>query len=285
VRDVSEIEQDIFEAVQGLSLAAAGLWLKMRYYIERLSDRPGHLQRDGRRMSGSELAIRAGSPPDTVSLLLAELADAGLVAMSEKEAHIWSPKLVAVSHVRATRTNNTRKSRKNRDSRKESSQDNDLRGVTNGTCNRDVTPHDENPPPPSFSPPITPSYPSPTLHHPPPANGAEKPAAPPRDTPPAADPDDELDSRIRQFIGQHRMLTYSPKALTISRQIALSPAGWDGMVRALDDALAAGAAEPFTYARTIVASEQARDRIQAAPRDRKPQVVTREAPTSRRDDF
>lgn len=134
--------------------------------------------------------------------------------------------------------------------------------------------------------------PAPIIHHPVNSGGNTHNGEPPFSPPPASpsmtsptSPDDDLDSRIRRFIGGHKMLTYSPRALAICRQIAASPAGWEGMVIALDEALAAGAAEPFTYARSIVASAQARERIKAKPRAPTPQTVPREEPKSKRIDF
>ena len=263
-KSVAEIEQEVFEAVQSLTLPAAGLWLKMRYLIERVSDRPGHLQRDGRPISGSALAIRAGADHETVSQLLRELADAGLVEVSEKERHIVSPRLAQIHEIRALKARQTTSSRERRKHK-------DLRGPTNRGCNRDVSELSKPPPPQVSSPPITPSssYPSPDTHTPGAAAPEPRPDPPPPEPvspEPVPDPSpdlaagDDIDARIRSFLGQHPRVLYSPVAHSNVRKMVES-GGWHGMVEALDDAIAYGAGEPTSYAVRILSSGQAKRRI------------------------
>ncbi len=56
------------------------------------------------------------------------------------------------------------------------------------------------------------------------------------------------------------MMTYSPKAHAIVRKMVAS-GGWTGMVQAIDTALAQGVAEPFSYAKTVMAGNQAKSRL------------------------
>jgi hypothetical protein len=73
----------------------------MRYLIERQSDRPGHLQRNGRPVSDQQLAVAAGCSSKKVARLLQGLVDVGLV---ERTDGCWvSGRLAALTVRRAKR--------------------------------------------------------------------------------------------------------------------------------------------------------------------------------------
>lgn len=236
-KSVAEIEQEIYEAMLAVDCAAFGLWCKMRALIDRLSDRPGHLRRDGQSMNLPALAQWARLERDMAPRLLRDLESVGLVKVDQR-GYIQLPHLIELSKVRQADAERQRRGRQRR-------RDKDLQGVTNTRCHTDVTNH----PPPQVSPPYNPPLPSP----------------PPEDHHSAREVStngDELDSRIRVYIGGLRKVMYDQRKHSNVRKMVES-GGWNGMVEVMDDAIARGAAEPTSYALASMTSAQAQRRIDA----------------------
>lgn len=80
-----------------------------------------------------------------------------------------------------------------------------------------------------------------------------------------------IESKISEYIGNHKLLTFSPKVLAIAVRLH-ALVGWDGMVRAIGAAVAAGAGEPFSYAWTIATSAQAKAAVRE---ESKPKRLTK----------
>ncbi len=81
-RSAREIEEGIRRKLSLVELPARGMWHEMRYLIETESDRPGHLQQNGRPISDGQLALRAGCPSEIASQLLRDLGTVGLLEIS-----------------------------------------------------------------------------------------------------------------------------------------------------------------------------------------------------------
>jgi hypothetical protein len=100
-KSTSKLEAEIRAALAGLPVAVRGLWHEMRHLIEKQSDRPGHLQRNGRPISERQLAFQAGCNSKKVIPYLDELKEAGLI---EKSSGCWhSDKLRRIAEGRAKR--------------------------------------------------------------------------------------------------------------------------------------------------------------------------------------
>jgi DNA-binding Lrp family transcriptional regulator len=98
-KGTSEIEREIRRALEQCTVSTRGLWHEMRHLIETESDRPGHLQQNGRPISDRQLAIKAGCPSKKVARLLQELQDSGLIERSDRYWH--SPRLARIAQLRA----------------------------------------------------------------------------------------------------------------------------------------------------------------------------------------
>lgn len=143
-KSASDLEREIRAALGKCALSARGLWHEMRYLIETESDRPGHLQRNGRPISDQQLALAAGCSSKKVARLLQALVDVGLV---ERSRGCWISGRLAAMHTR-------------RERRRILTQDWRQRGgVSRDThCDRAViAAQSRHPPPPSSSLPHTPS--------------------------------------------------------------------------------------------------------------------------------
>ena len=165
------IEQDIRRTLGGLPFEYRGLWHEMRHLIDTESDRPGHLQVNGRPLSGEELAFRAGASHDTVARLIPRLVEVGLVT-SANGCYV-SRQLAALAERREKRRDLTRtwrqaggerRSVRRREDRKTRGsaprEEGASAGVSRDThCDRAVTGAQpiDSPLPSSGSPPTTPS--------------------------------------------------------------------------------------------------------------------------------
>ncbi|HEX8913391.1 MAG TPA: helix-turn-helix domain-containing protein [Humisphaera sp.] len=168
-KSTTQIEREIRLELLKLGMYARGLWHEMRHLIETESDRPGHLQRNGRPLSDAQLAQAAGCPSDAVARLLQELVDVGLV---ERVGACWvAGRLASIAEGRLKRRELTREWRagggeaKAVRRREKPREKQDRGGAVSRDTHRDrsvtAAQPDGPPPPPPGSPPASPLLPPP----------------------------------------------------------------------------------------------------------------------------
>lgn len=165
-RSTHDIEEEISRLLAGCRLITRGLWHEMRRLIEKESNRPGHLQLNGRPINDEQLALRAGCSSSKVAPLLQKLVEVGLIARADRCWH--SPHLARIA---ALHDSGARRVREHRERRAQvgradgTEQPHASRVLRNAGCNASVTPT----PGPLASSSPTPSPPS--LPSPPEAPG------------------------------------------------------------------------------------------------------------------
>src|SRR5688500_18346885 len=98
-RTATQIKADIRERRKTLSLRAKGLWSECVDMIQH-SNKPGCLQRDGKRITDAQLARLAGCALSRLPALMHQLIDAGLI--EETDDGYCSPQLRRLVEVRAS---------------------------------------------------------------------------------------------------------------------------------------------------------------------------------------
>lgn len=162
VKSVEQIERDIDAALRRCrSLAAEGLWRRMRFLMEHESDRRPYARLNGTPVkTPGQLSDATGCPGVKVSRALPRLEGQGLVKPSAEG--YYSPHVQRIVELRTMSANRKRKclERKEKSTqRKGRALRNALQGVTSHQGNALVTPSVPSPLP---SPPITPSSIPPT---------------------------------------------------------------------------------------------------------------------------
>jgi hypothetical protein len=80
-----------------------------------------------------------------------------------------------------------------------------------------------------------------------------------------SDSDEDLNRKIRSFVGKHPGLTWSPRVEAGIRTLVAS-GGWNGMVSCIDEAVSRAVAEPVSYAVKVMAGRQAQARLKSEKR-------------------
>jgi hypothetical protein len=232
----ADIEAEIDQALRRCrSLAAEGLWRRMRFLMEYKSDRKPYARLNGSPILPEQLPEWAGCSAEALTRGLPRLMENGLIVASSEG--YYSKPLQRILEARAAIARRVGRHRALRNAQQ---------GVTSVLRNAAVTPR---PPPPVSSPPITPSSSSPTPTNQPTrahAEAAGRPAGTPGDEP--------LDEEIRRFIGGHPMLDWHPKAHAACRKLVES-VGWERAKSYVQGAISKGASMPIPFALGMAAKD------------------------------